>query len=96
MNGRVTPPLALALAERLPDDSYLAAMAQGGRDHLGWGMDRHILASIFDAVNTNTKATGQWKKGPPKIKPWPRPKSKPKREKKKVTVMDLYRQFGRG
>ena len=82
---------------RLPDDSLTAALASGGREHFGWGVDRHILADVFDAINQNTRASGQWgKKGAPKIDPWPRPKVKQAEKKKKpVTVADLYKQFSR-
>jgi len=72
----------------LPDTSRTAALASGGYEHLGWGLDRHLLASIYDAVNANTVATGNYKKKP-KIDPFPRPK--PKGKKKKRTVADIHR-----
>ncbi len=70
----------------------------GGIEHFEWGVDRHMSADLFDAINQNTRASGQWgKKGPPKIDPRPRPKSKPRdaERKKPVTVADIYRRFQR-
>ncbi|WP_420312547.1 hypothetical protein ACOB87_37935 [Streptomyces sp. YS-B37] len=93
------PALVLALVQRLPDTSLTIALASGGRDHFGWGLDRHIQADIFDAINQNTRATGQWGKGKaPKIPLWPRPKpeKKTKGEGKKgrrISVADLYSKF---
>jgi hypothetical protein len=69
------------------------ALASGGSDHFGWGQDRHLLADIFDAINQNTRASGNWgKKKAPKMDPYPRPKSKAK-HKKKVSVASLFGQF---
>jgi hypothetical protein len=65
------------------------ALMAGGEEHFGWGVDRHIAAGTYDAMNVNTRATGQWKKKPPDIKPWPRPNLKPKRAKA-VSVRELY------
>lgn len=91
------PSLAVALAKRLPDTSLTVALASGGREHFGWGVDRHIAADNFDALNQNTRASGNWgKKGAPKIPFWPRPKAKtPEQEKKPVTVADIYKRFQR-
>lgn len=81
---------------RLPDDSLTHAIAQGGHEHFGWGVSRHLLADIYDAINQNTRATGNWKK-PPKIKPWPRPRAKAdKGDKKPRTVADLFSTFSKG
>ncbi|MFF4510590.1 hypothetical protein [Streptomyces mirabilis] len=56
-----------------------------------------MQADIFDAINQNTRATGQWGKGnAPKIPPWPRPKPEKQAEGKKgrrVSVADLYNKF---
>ena len=72
-----------------------AAILNGGREHFGWGVDRHMNADIFDALNVNTKATGNWKK-PPNFPVWPRPDVKPKAdETKEVSVADLYNRFTR-
>ena len=68
----------LAAVQALPDTSLTAALSAGGRDHHGWGVDRHMLANLYDAMNLNTRACGNWgKKGPPKLPDYPRPKSKP-------------------
>lgn len=82
-----------------------AALSQGGREYFGWGVDRHLNADLFDALNVNTKATGQWKKGKaPDFPLWPRPgrksEGKGKRGTKanqppKTTLADLYKQFMR-
>lgn len=90
-----SPVLVISLAQRLPDTSLTAALASGGRDHFGWGQDRHLAANIFDALNQNTRASGNWgKKGAPKLPEYPRPKSKPAETgTKKVTVADLFKKF---
>lgn len=87
----------------MPDTSMCHAMAMGGMEHLGWGMDRHLAASQYDAINSNTRATGQWKRGKaPNIKPWPRPKSKKQKKKKSdkknaaPSVADFYRSLHGG
>lgn len=93
-----SPRITLNLAQRLPDTSLTSALASGGREHFGWGLDRHIAADQFDAINQNTRAAGNWgKKGPPKIQSWPRPNRKHKtpEEKKPVTVAELYKRFQR-
>lgn len=74
------------------------ASMSGGTDFLGWGMERHLLAALYDAINLNTRATGNWEKGKaPKFDPWPRPKPKGSapEERKKVTVADLYRRLSK-
>lgn len=83
--------------QRLPDDSLTQALIQGGREHFGWGTNRILQADIFDAINQNTRASGSWgKKGPPDIKPWPRPNAKDKKKKKeRVTVAQLFGRFAR-
>lgn len=78
--------------KRLPDTSLYFAHLMGGREHFGWGQDRHLLADIYDAVSTNTAATGNWKK-PPTIPEWPRPKTALSEPKKRVTVKDLWARF---
>lgn len=87
-----SPSLVLMLARRLPDTSLTAALFAGGREHFGWGQERHLLASLYDALNANTRATGQWRKGKaPKFPEWPRPgAAKSNGEKKKVSVADIY------
>jgi hypothetical protein len=73
------------------------ALANGGRKYFGWGVDRYLAADTYDAMNVNTRATGNWKKGKvPEFPQWPRPNTKKdKAEKKPVTVADLYKQFQR-
>ncbi|ROR95518.1 hypothetical protein EDD28_0074 [Salana multivorans] len=77
----------------------------GGPEHYGWGGNRHLLATIVDAIQINTIATGTYKK-PPKFKPLPRPKDAGrKRRAKKRTLAkaptkpmgleDLYSAFNR-
>jgi hypothetical protein len=93
-----SPALVIKLIERLPDTSLTAALASGGREHIGWGLDRYMLAALYDALNANTRATGNWGKGKvPKFQEWPRPnaKSKSKGKGKDPTkkVRDLYAHF---
>jgi len=86
------------MTRRLPDTSMTVALASGGREHFGWGTDRHMQADIFDALNVQTRATGNWKK-PPTFPLWPRPGSarttKSPETNKKVSVADLYNKFTR-
>ena len=87
----MAPSFVLALVERLPDTSMTVALASGGREYFGWGGDRHIAADIFDAINQNTRACGNWGKRPPKIEPRPRPGRGGK--KKRTSVADIFRRF---
>ncbi|MFE2104306.1 hypothetical protein ACFXAF_00270 [Kitasatospora sp. NPDC059463] len=93
------PALVLALVQRLPDTSLTAALAAGGRHLLGWGQDRHLIADLYDAINLNTRATGQWGRGKaPKIPSWPRPAAKDRRKstgdaKPPKTVAAIYQQL---
>ncbi|WP_199923338.1 hypothetical protein [Streptomyces sp. NRRL F-5123] len=95
-----SPYFVLALVRRLPDTSLTVALASGGRDQFGWGTNRHMLADVFDAINQNTRATGNFKK-PPKIPAWPRPKPLKQPAKatpdpkpgRRVSVADIYRSF---
>lgn len=92
----MSPSLILSLVRRLPDDSLTSALMHGGRDFFGWGTDRYMQADIYDAINVNTTATGNWKKGKaPDIPAWPRPSKKKKDDgkKKRVSVKDLYERF---
>jgi hypothetical protein len=86
------PRLVLALVKRLPDDSMTAASASGGIEHFGWGTTRYLLADIFDAIQQNTRACGNWKSRPPKLPKWPRPKGR--KARKPTSVADLYRRLG--
>ena len=54
-----------------------------------------MLADLFDAINQNTRACGNWgNKKAPKIEPRPRPKQGKK--KKKVSVADIFQRFQKG
>lgn len=87
------PTLVWALIKRLPDTSLTVALASGGRDHFGWGTDRHIAADLFDAIQANTRATGNFKKGQtPKLVLWPRPKLKKKPDGAR-SVKDLFKKM---
>lgn len=92
------PSLVLALIERLPEGSLYVAEVRGGRDHFGWTTDRYMLASLYDALNLNTAASGNWKKEPPDFKPWPRPgdEERAKKKKKKVSLESLFATLGGG
>ena len=89
-----SPLLVISLLLRLPDTSMTSALAMGGRRFFGWGMDRNLLAATYDAINANTRATGNWSKGKaPKIPAWPRPdknKSGNGEAKRPTTVADIY------
>ena len=88
-HGRaIAPRFVISLIQRLPDTSLTVALASGGREHFGWGGNRHMLADLFDAINQNTRATGNWGKKPPKIEPRERPGRGKK--KKKPSVADLF------
>lgn len=78
--------------QRLPDDSLTVALMRGGRQYFGWNRTTFMLADLFDAVNTNTQGTGNWKPGKvPRFPAYPRPESKPKN-----TVKDIYRMLQGG
>lgn len=90
------PVVVLSYVQRLPDTSLTAALAAGDREYFGWGVDRHISADLFDAININTQATGNWKKGKaPDFPQWPRPGAKKKKERSKprTSVADLYKKM---
>lgn len=95
IEGRGPAPLfVLSLIRRLPDTSLTVALALGGDDYFGWGRDRYMLADLYDAINTNTRATGNWGKKPPKIPEYPRPESTEGSQAEKVTtVADLYKKL---
>lgn len=70
------PLLALSLIERLPSSSAFAAQHQNKKDwheYLDIGPEYYVLAGVYDAINANTRATGNFKT-PPKFQPWPLPK----------------------
>lgn len=88
-----SPLLVLLYVQRLPDTSLTTALMRGGRHHFGWGVDRHIAVDSYDALNVNTRVSGQWKK-PPTFPLWPRPNSETTAESKpkkpKVSVAQLW------
>ncbi|GAB3830218.1 hypothetical protein GCM10028799_57330 [Kribbella italica] len=91
-----SPQIVNILARGLPDTCLTMALVAGGREHYGWGQDRHLAADNYDALNQNTRATGQWKGKAPNIPLYPRPESvkpKPDEREKPKTVADLYRGF---
>lgn len=83
------------LARGLPDTCLTVALASGGREFRGWGVDRHMSADLYDALNQNTRATGHWDKKAPDIPAYPRPdgKTKPEERPKAKTVAELYAGF---
>lgn len=91
----MAPSFVLSLIQRLPDTSLTAALASGGREYFGWGADRHIAADLFDALNQNTRACGNWGKKPPKFDPRPRPGRGGKDKKKGVGVADIFKRLSR-
>ena len=96
----MAPSLVVSLLSRLPEDSLTLALMRGGAEHRGWGMDRHMLASLVDAMHENTIVSGEWKKGKtPKLVPFPRPKenTKPKKAAKHVDIFEAFaKKFGAG
>jgi hypothetical protein len=90
MEGELPASFVLAKIQRLPEGSMTLAMFKGGeqqwREHFGWSREQYILADLFDVIQVNTEATGQWKKKPPELPRYPRPKDK----KKPVTVASLH------
>lgn len=71
------------------------AMLKGGDENWrelfaagGWSQQTVLLADLYDALNINTRATGSWRKKPPEVKPYPRPKVE--KPKKKRSVADWY------
>jgi hypothetical protein len=69
-----------------------AALQGGGREHFGWGQTRHLIADVYDALNLNTRASGNWgKKKAPEIPAFPRPK--PKSKEAKATPAELLKKL---
>jgi len=71
-------------------------MQMGGREFFGWTLDRYINVGIFNSVNVNTVASGNWKEGkaptPPEW-PTPKPKSKKKASEQPKSLLDLRSQL---
>jgi hypothetical protein len=95
-----SPYFVLLLVQRLPDDSLTAALRQGGHQYLGWGTERYLQANLYDALNLNTRATGNWKNGKaPNIPDFPRPKKSidPAAPKKpKTSVREIFARLQKG
>lgn len=93
-DGSLSASFVLALIQRLPDESMTVAMYKGGREkwqeHFGWGTDRHLAANLFDAIQINTRATGNWAKKAPDMPMTPRPKVE-KAKPKVNSVAELHR-----
>lgn len=70
-------------------------MVRGGRQFFGMTQTDFILADIYDAINLNTRATGNFKGKPPKFPLYPRPKKGADPEKKgakrPTSVKSLHR-----
>lgn len=93
IEGRGPSPYeVLLLVQGLPEDSLTAALMRGGREYFGWTRLNVQLADLFDALNVNTQATGNWRKKPPKFPIYPRP-VKDAAPQEKVTVKSLFAQF---
>ena len=98
VRGEISPSLAMALYEGLPVGSATWAIERGGeeywRQYLGASQEYYALAGMFNAINTNTAATGMYKKKP-KFDPWPVPEvavelAKKEKDKKPATVASLF------
>ncbi|MGL5825561.1 MAG: hypothetical protein ACRCYU_12235 [Nocardioides sp.] len=84
-----SPSLVLLLIQRLPDTSATMALRLGGWEHFGWGQDRHLRADVYDALNLNTRASGNWgRKSAPKIPAYKRPEP-PKKKKGKMSPAEM-------
>lgn len=88
------PLLVLAQVRGIPDTGVTYALVRGDRDSIGWGMDRALMADLYDALNQNTRATGNWSKKPPEIPPYKRPDSL-STERKPKTVAELHALYSR-
>lgn len=94
--GEIAPLFVLSLIESLPEGSTTHAMMQGGehwRAYAGIGQDYYVLAGIYNAINANTAARGNFKKRP-KFEGWPTPGEIVKKLSKKAerkTVAGLYK-----
>ena len=95
LNESQTPPAAtLARVFRLPEGSMFASQCHNKehwREYLDATKSYYATAATFDAVNTNTRATGNWRKKPPKIDFYPIPQIVVQKKDKPVTARSLYR-----
>jgi hypothetical protein len=60
-------------------------------------VDRHLAADTYDALNLNTRATGNWRKKAPELPAWPRPRTTTTEAERArpVTVADIYQRLQR-
>lgn len=89
-----SPALVISAINALPHESLTVAMMRGGRQFYGWTQETELAAALYDAMNVNTAATGNFKKKP-KVEPFPRPKNEDKREDQisGKSVSDLHKKF---
>ena len=68
------------------------------RDYLDIDAKYYVLAGVYNAINDNTRGTGNWPKGKaPKFKPWPTPDILAKKAKAKPrSIDDLFVNLGGG
>jgi len=103
--GHGTAPsfLVYSLIPGLPPGCMTHAQMLGGddwRERLGKSAEWYALADVYDALNQNTRATGNWKKGKtPDFPPYPRPGldengKKKKAAEKPLTLSDFRGQLG--
>jgi hypothetical protein len=71
----LSPVEVFGLITKLPEGSRIAAAQLGGPEHVGWDHERHFLALLIDAINTNTYAfvAANSKKKPKEPQAIPRP-----------------------
>lgn len=84
----------LSAIAALPDESLTVALMRGGREFYGWTQNTELLAAVYDGININTSATGNFKKRP-KVDPFPRPGKEDKKSNQisGKTVKDLHSKF---
>lgn len=88
-----SPALVISAINALPHESLTVALMRGGRQYYGWTQDTELSAALYDAININTAATGNFKKKP-KIEPFPRPKDDKKDDRiTGKSVSDLHKKF---
>ncbi|WP_176955745.1 hypothetical protein [Sinosporangium album] len=49
-----------------------------------------VLADLYDAIGRLTQAAGRWRRKPPKVAPYPRPKA---RRRRVTTMADIKRTY---
>lgn len=85
----LTPGYVLQLITGLPEDSVFVAASQGGPQFRHWGVEEHLLANLFDAVQTLTYVTiaANSKKKPKPPEALERPKAQQKTKSNLFAVM---------